>query len=1093
MRGIVVLGRYRLILSFFFLAFTTAIAGCGGGSSVRTPPTLISIAVSPSHPSIPLGLTQQFTAFGTYSDGTTQDLSNSAIWSSETVGVVTISSTGLATSVAQGSSTITARSGAVSGSVTASAIAPVLASIAVSPGSASIAKGTTQQFSAIGTFSDKSQQTLSGVTWSSSPSSAASISPAGLATAIAVGTANITATSASTSGNASLTITSAVLVSIVVTPASPTVAAGLTQQFATAGIYSDDSSQPLSSLIWTVSDRTLASIDNNGLVTSLHPGEVTVAATSGSIQGTALLTILAPILTNIAISPASSTLHLGSGVPQQLFAEGTYSDKSSADITTQVDWTASNVYIASVSAVGSALPIRSGFTKVTATLDKLSVTAGLTVLSDPRYLYEVADTGRNVARLTVNAATGQLRHLGYQTTQEFDNRGLACISTDPADQYVYVTNVVPASSGSGYATAVSAYSVDSASGTLASMGAPYTLSESVGCLQFEPNGNFAYAVPAVSEATQQIVTLAKSSTGALSILTTTSLPDYAGGLAIDPVGQFLYVATQQLVANAKASAYGYRVNTSDGSLTLIDNMPLSLPTNTGALFSFSPSGDYLYMSDNNGTSVVGYSVDRTTGKIKAGAASVTPCINPSALRFTPDGTLAFVACGESIDRSPVAQNLVSLTIGANGSLTQVSTSSAYLSPTSVTVDPSGKYLYLISSGANYQSGGGSYSGGYNSVVTYSINSDGSTTELSETAGRVGEDSMILLGGAAPVTYSTKWIFLTDTAPATGIDPVEYQLKSFMPDALGGGLFNRESIGTLDFPFSLTTLPWGSDLLLASPQPAPNLQAFSFDNSTTLLTPGASFGTGTIPGAVILDPSGQTAFSSEPSTGLVYWYGYLNSAGQWGSLDSSPGVPASFVAEKGAGPLAMDPAGRYLFVANQTANSISEFEYAGAAPKAAYALPASPLAIATDPTGNLLFVVTKDNMLRMFVINVNGDFTGKADAQLPGTPTSVAVEPTGHYVYVTSSDGLTAFAIDQKKGTLTIQPMTLPMSLTGTKGVYPEPSGKYLYVIAHSDTFNNADGIYGFLIGSDGTLTAVSTITLAVLDNTTSVAFRTTVQ
>ena len=46
------------------------VAGCDGGGT----PTLVSIAVTPANPSIPGGVARQFTATGTYSDGTSHDI-----------------------------------------------------------------------------------------------------------------------------------------------------------------------------------------------------------------------------------------------------------------------------------------------------------------------------------------------------------------------------------------------------------------------------------------------------------------------------------------------------------------------------------------------------------------------------------------------------------------------------------------------------------------------------------------------------------------------------------------------------------------------------------------------------------------------------------------------------------------------------------------------------------------------------------------------------------------------------------------------------------------------------------------------------------
>ncbi|MGH9678758.1 MAG: galactose oxidase-like domain-containing protein, partial [Candidatus Acidiferrales bacterium] len=106
--------------------YPLTIMGTGGGlshsSSVNLdvtssgPPTLVSIAVTPANATLANGATQQFTATGTYSDSSTQNLTSSVTWSSSAPAVATISSTGLATAVGPGSTSIHAVSGAITGS-----------------------------------------------------------------------------------------------------------------------------------------------------------------------------------------------------------------------------------------------------------------------------------------------------------------------------------------------------------------------------------------------------------------------------------------------------------------------------------------------------------------------------------------------------------------------------------------------------------------------------------------------------------------------------------------------------------------------------------------------------------------------------------------------------------------------------------------------------------------------------------------------------------------------------------------------------------------------------------------------------------------
>ena len=119
-----------------------------------TPAALLSIAVTPTNPSIALGTDQQFTATGTYSDSSTQDRTTSVTWSSSSVGVASVSNAsgteGLATSASIGGTTITATDSGtgVNGSTVLTVTPATLVSIAVTPASPSIALGTDQQFSA---------------------------------------------------------------------------------------------------------------------------------------------------------------------------------------------------------------------------------------------------------------------------------------------------------------------------------------------------------------------------------------------------------------------------------------------------------------------------------------------------------------------------------------------------------------------------------------------------------------------------------------------------------------------------------------------------------------------------------------------------------------------------------------------------------------------------------------------------------------------------------------------------------------------------------------------------------------------------------
>src|SRR5206468_2049760 len=125
----------------------SATSGVVTGSTTLTvgAAVLVSIRVTPASPSIGKGTTQQFVATGTYSDGTTLDLTSSATWLASNTAVATISAGGLATGVAQGTSQISATLGAVTGSTTLTVAPAALVSIEIGRASRRDRGGTSEQ------------------------------------------------------------------------------------------------------------------------------------------------------------------------------------------------------------------------------------------------------------------------------------------------------------------------------------------------------------------------------------------------------------------------------------------------------------------------------------------------------------------------------------------------------------------------------------------------------------------------------------------------------------------------------------------------------------------------------------------------------------------------------------------------------------------------------------------------------------------------------------------------------------------------------------------------------------------------------------
>ena len=190
---------------------TTATTATQTTSAVK----LVSIAIQQVSPvQILMGTTVQFSAMGTYSDGTTADCTGQVIWNSSDAAIAGVSYSGLATAVTLGNTDITAAINGVISNVVVLEItpsaAPTLQSIAVSRSVvANLADGKTQQFHAVGSYSDGSTPDItSQVNLMSTYTDIATISAAGLATGLKPGQTEITA---SLSGVTSIGITLTVI------------------------------------------------------------------------------------------------------------------------------------------------------------------------------------------------------------------------------------------------------------------------------------------------------------------------------------------------------------------------------------------------------------------------------------------------------------------------------------------------------------------------------------------------------------------------------------------------------------------------------------------------------------------------------------------------------------------------------------------------------------------------------------------------------------------------------------------------------------------------------------------------------------------
>ena len=179
-------------------------------------------------------------------------------------------------------------SNVVSGTTAAVPTVPApVATVSVSPATASVVAGNTQQLATI--LRDAGGNSLTGrtVTWTSSSAAVATVSATGLVTAVSPGSTTITATSEGKSGSASIAVTVVPVATASVSPATASAPVGQTVQL--TATLKDASGNVLSgrTISWASDNSGVATVSGTGLVAAVSPGSATITATSEGRSGTA--------------------------------------------------------------------------------------------------------------------------------------------------------------------------------------------------------------------------------------------------------------------------------------------------------------------------------------------------------------------------------------------------------------------------------------------------------------------------------------------------------------------------------------------------------------------------------------------------------------------------------------------------------------------------------------------------------------------------------------------------------------------------------------------------------------------------------------
>jgi trimeric autotransporter adhesin len=352
----------------------------------------IALGVSPSAASIEVGDRFKFTAV--VEDSVTGQIVTSlpVTWSSANASVASVGSDGTVTAVAVGTVAISAsvEGTTVTAIVTVRPVSPV--SVVVSPAQSSIQ--VTKSGILVATARDAAGNALTGRTfaWTTSDASVATVSPAGVVTGVAAGTATIGATTDGITGTAAVTIvasggtTDPDVSSLTVNPGSLSLTPGNSGQVIATARDGNGNVLTNKPIAWSTSNSGVATVSQTGVVSAVSTGSAAITATSGGLSAAATITVLTsggggPVpVANVAVTPSSSTIQAGGNV--QLTAT-TRDNGGNVLVGRVVTWASSNPSVATVSATGAVAAVTAGAAVITASSEGINGSATITVTTPP--------------------------------------------------------------------------------------------------------------------------------------------------------------------------------------------------------------------------------------------------------------------------------------------------------------------------------------------------------------------------------------------------------------------------------------------------------------------------------------------------------------------------------------------------------------------------------------------------------------------------------------------------------------------------------------------------------------------------------------
>jgi 6-phosphogluconolactonase (cycloisomerase 2 family) len=840
------------------------------------------------------------------------------------------------------------------------------------------------------------------------------------------------------------------LTSIVVTPVTPSIGLGGTQQFTATGTYSDSSTQNItSSVTWSSGTLATATITSpGGLATAVATGTSTITATSGAVSGNTLLTVTPPALVSIKITPANPTIAVGATA--DFTGVGLYSDGSTQPIVGPITWSSGTPATATIiSTSGVALGVATGTSTITASGGGVTGTTVLTVgASASRFAYVGNGGDGSISIYAVNGSTFTPR--GYV----FDSRSAIQVIPDPSGHFLFALN--------GNDNTISTYYIDPIGGGLTDASTltvpivPVVNGTGVGSLPYEgtidPTGRFLYVANNLDNTVTSFSV--NTATGALTEIGT---PTNAGNgptmVLTDRSGKFLYV-----VNNIDGTISGFAINATTGALTALATVPAFPATAGNSPFfgAVDPSNKYLYVGNFGDDTLSGFSINTTTGALTAIAGSpfsVAAGAGPYGVAFDPATKYLYVGNFNN-------ESVSGFAIGASGVLGASLFPDVSSSPTgavsgstpfSLSIDPAGTYVTVANQGSN-------------TLAQFSLAP--ATGILTPVAGgnvetRGGPQFVNIDIAAAAPTLGPGAVFATNATAGTA------STGAITPTAapVTGVVGNIAATSDVSGAYLYATSGTGKDL-----------SAFNITQSTAALVglTSSPFSTGTsVPGTVVADPSDRYVFTAGVGApGSVLGYSLDTTTNSLNAIALPPSVTNLKT-------IVQDPQGQSLYglgvnvVEALPINAISGAVVAGPT----LATPGTWTSGAVDGSGQYLLALDSvGKKIQAFSIGPLATFATVGAAVPTGlaAPSSIVIDPLNRFVFVsdTTANTISVYSFNPLTGAVNGTAVSTSSALNGLVGQMAiDASGKYLYVAVEGTPVTNAGSVAVFTIGSTGTLTA----------------------